>query len=69
MAIELANRKAIDLVIANDPDADRFCAAERINEKQWHIFSGNEMGIIFAYHVFNQYKSRANFDIGTSYKI
>jgi phosphoglucomutase len=61
MAIALANEEDIPLVIANDPDADRFCAAERTGDK-WHIFTGNEMGIILAHHVFTCYKSQPNFD-------
>jgi phosphoglucomutase len=67
MAIALANEKDISLVLANDPDADRFCAAERTHENKWHIFSGNEMGIILAYHVFTQCKRRPHFDIGCSF--
>ena len=51
MAIELANKHPIPLVLANDPDADRFCAAERTKNGSWHIFTGNEMGIILAYHI------------------
>jgi phosphoglucomutase len=61
MAIALADEEDIPLVIANDPDADRFCAAERTGDK-WHIFTGNEMGIILAHHVFTWYKSRPDFD-------
>lgn len=52
-------------MIANDPDADRFCAAERSSESNWHIFTGNEMGIILAHHVFNEYKSQENFSLCT----
>jgi phosphoglucomutase len=65
MAIALAHAKDIPLVIANDPDADRFCAAERLSDKSWHIFSGNEIGIILAHYVFQQYKS-AKFELSTS---
>jgi phosphoglucomutase len=53
MAISLAEEEDINLILANDPDADRFCAAERVNGK-WHIFTGNEMGIILAYHIFTK---------------
>ena len=63
MAIALADEEDIPLVLANDPDADRFCAAERVNCK-WKIFSGNEMGIILAHHVFTRYKSQSNFHPG-----
>jgi len=62
LAIQTATEEEISLVLANDPDADRFCAAEQVNG-QWHIFTGNELGIIFAHHVFMQYKSLSDFDI------
>ena len=65
MAIALADEEDISLVLANDPDADRFCAAERIDGK-WHIFTGNEMGILLAHHVLEKYKSRQTFNIGSS---
>ena len=63
MAIAFANQQNISLVLANDPDADRFCAAELTSSNKWHIFTGNEMGVILAHHVFNQYKSKPNADI------
>jgi phosphomannomutase len=65
MAIALADEEDIPLVLANDPDADRFCAAER-NGNKWHIFTGNEMGIILAHHVLTRSKSQPNFNPGTS---
>jgi phosphomannomutase len=50
-AIDLALKKArdfgADLVIANDPDADR-CAAAVIDPKNgWRMLRGDELGIIF----------------------
>ncbi|VDP43034.1 unnamed protein product [Soboliphyme baturini] len=36
------------LVIATDPDADRFQLAEK-NDGSWHIFTGNEMGALLAW--------------------
>ena len=65
MAIAFANKLDSPLVLANDPDADRFCAAERSSSGDWHIFSGNELGIILAHQVLNQYKSQPNFDLST----
>src|SRR5579859_560196 len=63
MALALAEEEDINIVIANDPDADRFCAAERVGGK-WHVFTGNEIGIILADHVFQRYKSRPGFNPG-----
>jgi phosphoglucomutase len=68
MAISLADEEDISLVLANDPDADRFCAAERTNGK-WHIFTGNEMGIILAYHIFTKLSSTPNFKPGPSLSV
>lgn len=43
-----ANAKGIDLIIANDPDADRFAAAERrADGKGWYVFLGDELGVLF----------------------
>lgn len=56
MAIATANKSDIPLVLANDPDADRFCAAEQTHDK-WHIFTGNEMGILLAHHVLQNYQA------------
>jgi phosphoglucomutase len=59
MAISAASSQNINLVLANDPDADRFCAAEFVNNK-WQIFTGNQVGIILAHHVLCQYKVQSN---------
>ena len=50
-AIDLALKKArdfgADLVIANDPDADRCAAAVNDPKKGWRMLRGDELGIIF----------------------
>ena len=50
-AIDLALKKArdfgADLVIANDPDADRCAAAVKDPKKGWRMLRGDELGIIF----------------------
>ena len=50
-AIDLAIKKArdfgADLVIANDPDADRCAAAVSDPKKGWRMLRGDELGIIF----------------------
>ena len=45
------------MVVANDPDSDRFCVSEKVNGK-WKLFNGNEMGIILAYWTWKIYKLR-----------
>lgn len=50
-AIDLAVKKAIevgaDLVIANDPDADRCAAAVKTVDGSWRMLTGDELGTIF----------------------
>ncbi|KAJ1935250.1 hypothetical protein EC988_008543, partial [Linderina pennispora] len=48
MAKTLADTQGIELVVANDPDADRFAAAEKQADGTWHSFTGDQLGSIFA---------------------
>lgn len=57
LAIQEAQKNGSDIILANDPDADRFSAAERIAKGHYHQFTGNQLGILFASHVFETYKS------------
>lgn len=50
-----AERRGCSLIIANDPDADRFTAAEKLPSGEWHQFTGNQMGILLASHVLEEY--------------
>lgn len=67
-AMRYARESACDLIIANDPDADRFAAAERIpttagtdtditapQTSSWRLFTGNEVGIILGHSQIQQY--------------
>ncbi|KAK8206903.1 hypothetical protein M8818_004738 [Zalaria obscura] len=47
LAMETADKQGIQLVFANDPDADRFSAAEKVDGK-WRQFTGNQLGMLFA---------------------
>ena len=49
LAMEEATRQGIQHVFANDPDADRFCVAERDEQTGlWRIFNGNEIAVLLA---------------------
>lgn len=52
-AIELARRQNADLVIANDPDADRLAVAvpDPGEGSGWRILTGNEIGILLGWHL------------------
>lgn len=56
LAIATANEKGAPYVLAQDPDADRFSAAENCDGK-WVTFTGDQLGTLFAYHVFEAYKA------------
>ena len=47
LAIATADQAGISLVLANDPDADRFAVAEKVGAA-WYQFKGDEIGILLA---------------------
>jgi len=62
LAIALAIREEADLVIANDPDADR-CAAAFFDRQlgQWRMFKGDEVGAILGEMIAREGTSSAHF--------
>lgn len=62
LAIQTANESKADLILANDPDADRLAVAERLSATEWKIFNGNEIAASFADWVWTHYKSSAKED-------
>lgn len=48
MALGLAEKQDSKLVMANDPDVDRFALAERTKSSGWKVFTGNEIAAMFA---------------------
>ncbi len=50
LAIALAERSGADLVVANDPDADR-CAAAIPGPDGWRMLRGDEVGALLASHL------------------
>lgn len=56
LAIQLAEKNGILLVLANDPDADRFSAAVKDNKSgSWRQLTGNEIGALFAFYELQKY--------------
>ena len=47
LSIATADQQNISLIIANDPDADRFAVAEKLHDGSWHQFTGDQVGILF----------------------
>lgn len=61
-AFKTADENMVDVCIANDPDADRLCCAERVqaggaSAQEWRIFSGNDLGIILGDWIHTNWKN------------
>ena len=59
LAIKTAKESGYKLVIANDPDADRFSVAVA-TKGQWKQLTGNEIGFLFAMYIIEQQKTLGN---------
>jgi phosphoglucomutase len=59
MAIDLAQKKNADLVVATDPDCDRMGAAVRAKDGKMKLLTGNQIGSLLAW-----YRIKTLFDQG-----
>ena len=48
LAFATAQEHGARLVVASDPDADRFVFAELQDDGSWRMFNGNEIGLMYA---------------------
>ncbi|MCB0907377.1 MAG: phospho-sugar mutase [Nocardioidaceae bacterium] len=53
LAMVLASDKGADVVVANDPDADR-CAAAIPTADGWRMLRGDEVGVLLAHHLLSR---------------
>ncbi|EKM82875.1 hypothetical protein AGABI1DRAFT_68903 [Agaricus bisporus var. burnettii JB137-S8] len=51
LALATAEREGACYVLAQDPDSDRFSGAERGPSGTWTVFTGDQLGALFASHV------------------
>lgn len=51
LAIKLAKKESADLVIANDPDADRCAVAMKDSAGNWRMLRGDELGTLLGYYI------------------
>jgi phosphomannomutase len=51
LAIKLATKKNSDLVIANDPDADRCAIAAKDSSGNWRMLRGDEFGTLLGHYI------------------
>lgn len=51
LGLELARGQGADLVLANDPDADRCAVAAPMRDGAWRMLRGDELGALLATHL------------------
>ncbi|XP_048505839.1 phosphopentomutase isoform X2 [Athalia rosae] len=49
LSLRTANKNASNIILANDPDADRLACAERNEKGEWRVFTGNELGALLGW--------------------
>ncbi|QRW11378.1 phosphoglucomutase/phosphomannomutase, alpha/beta/alpha domain protein [Ceratobasidium sp. AG-Ba] len=57
LAIKTANASGSTYVFAQDPDSDRFAAAQKRPDGTWFVFSGDQLGSLFAAWVLQGYQA------------
>ncbi|KAI0688766.1 hypothetical protein BC835DRAFT_1371457 [Cytidiella melzeri] len=57
LALATANKVNADYVLAQDPDSDRFSAAEKGSDGEWTTFTGDQLGALFASATLQKYKA------------
>ncbi|KAG5286304.1 hypothetical protein AALO_G00013360 [Alosa alosa] len=58
LSFALADKEGATVVLANDPDADRLAVAEKQTSGHWRVFSGNELGALLGWWVFQCWKKQ-----------
>lgn len=62
MALEVAERRGADIVMATDPDADRMGIAVRDNDGRMVQFTGNQTGAMLTYYILTRWKELGKLD-------
>ena len=62
LAKATADQHNIRLILANDPDADRFAVAEKLDDGSWHQYTGDQVGILLADYLVKGIKPRKTDD-------
>ncbi|XP_020847659.1 phosphopentomutase [Phascolarctos cinereus] len=58
LSFALAEKTQAKIILANDPDADRLAVAERQENGEWKVFSGNELGALLGWWRFTSWKEK-----------
>lgn len=56
--IATADKHNSSIILANDPDADRFQLAEKQPKGEWKIFTGNEMGALISWWIWHCWREQ-----------
>ena len=51
-----ASENNCNVIIANDPDADRLAVAEKQSNGDWYVFTGNEIGVILGQYAIKKFQ-------------
>jgi phosphomannomutase len=54
LALALAGKERADLVLANDPDADRLAAGVKDGSGEFRLLTGNELGLLLAHYLLTE---------------
>lgn len=60
LAIELAKKEGIDLIVGTDPDADRVGIAVRNNDGEYVTLTGNQIGVLLLDHLIQSRKANGS---------
>jgi phosphomannomutase len=66
LSIAAAERHKADLVLANDPDADRLAVMARDKEGSLRMFTGNEIGVLLGHYLLTQGPKHAKPHVATT---
>ncbi|KAF9351102.1 Phosphoglucomutase-3 [Mortierella sp. NVP85] len=62
LAFKTADEAGASVVFANDPDADRFTVAEKQDSGEWVLFTGNQIGTMFACNALDNWRASGKSD-------
>ncbi len=54
LALRKAREVSADLVLVNDPDADRLAAAARVGAREYRVLTGNEVGVLLGHFLLSE---------------
>ena len=58
LSLALAEREKADLILANDPDADRLAVAARDSSSVMRVFNGNEIGVLLGHYLLTHFEKK-----------